>query len=420
VLVLRPLPLLLILLFGAMPQQASLPLGEVQVAGTKRFTTAEVTKVSGLATGQSFTAADFEAAAKRMAATGLFKRVAYRYAAANGRWVVTFEIEDFDWNVPVIFDNFIWFSDEELTKAVREGVPSFAGTAPATPQVTELLTGTLQRLLKSKAIPGRVDFLPEADLGRTLKGYLFRVVDPAPPVCTWTFTGATGISAAELEAEMTAAGKEYSRTFVTRASKGTLTTLYRRLGYWRATVSEPAVSVSKSAACDGVSVAMTLNEGVKYLWAGAEWTGVAALTAKDLDRALAMKIGEPAGLRAIEDGLRRITSAYGVVGHIMQRATFSERLDDTTRQATFTINVVEGPQFRMGAVEFSGVSDADAAVLAQRWRLKPGEIFDASYPQKFVSEEINPRMPRGSKPPVAQTRADTVGRTVSVRFVFAR
>jgi outer membrane protein assembly factor BamA len=247
-------------------QQTALPLGEVQVAGTKRFTPADILKLSGLKVGQPVAGPEFEAVAKQMAATGLFRRVGYRYASnAGGRWVLTFEIEDLDWNVPVAFDNFIWFSDEELTKGVRESIPSFAGTLPATPEVSSLMTATLQRLLQARSIVGRVEFMAEGTVGsQALKGYLFRIVDPAPPVCLWTFNGAAGIQSKDLEAELTAAGRAYSRTFVTRASKGTLTHLYRKLGYWRAAVGEPSVALSKSAGCDGVSVTMTITEGAQY------------------------------------------------------------------------------------------------------------------------------------------------------------
>ena len=416
----RSLPagaLVLALLF---PQQAAIPLGEVQVTGTMRFTPADVLKISGLKIGQPMAGPDFESVARQMAATGMFQRVGYRYASnASGRWVLTFEIEDLNWNVPVAFDNFIWFSDDELTKAVRESIPSFAGTLPSTPEVSGLMTATLQRLLKTRGVAGRVEFMAEGTVGsQALKGYLFRVVEPAPPVCVWTFNGASGIQSKDLEAELTAAGRSYSRTFVTRASKGTLTNLYRRLGYWRASVGEPLVALAKSAECDGVSVTMAITEGAKYQWAGAEWTGNAAMTPDELNKALGMKAGAPAGITALEEGLRRIASAYGRKGYVAQRATFAERLDDAARAATFAIAIDEGAQYRMGTVSFTGVPPGDAAELARRWRLKSGDVYDAEYPTEFYSKEIVPRVPRGTKPPQRQTAIDTPQRLVHVRYVF--
>jgi hypothetical protein len=84
----------------------------------------------------------------------------------------------------------------------------------------------------------------------------------------------------------------------------------------------------------------------------------------------------------------------------------------------FEIKIEEGLQFRMGTITFGGLSESDAALLGRRWQLKPGEIFDASYYDKYYAEEIQPRLPRGSRPPSVETRVDEANRVVNIRFVF--
>src|ERR1041384_8045185 len=80
---------------------AALQLGDVQVVGVRRYSVGDVTKLSGLTVGKPVAVADLATAAQRMADTGLFTSVKYRFAIANGRIRLTFDIEEAAWTMPV-------------------------------------------------------------------------------------------------------------------------------------------------------------------------------------------------------------------------------------------------------------------------------------------------------------------------------
>ena len=164
-LVVLGIPVLGILLHGVASAQSpagALQLAAVEVTGAKRYTPAEVVRLSGLAPGTSVTSAHFDAATKLMTATGLFAEISYRYTTTAGKTTVIFTIQEAEWTMPVVLDNFVWFKDDEIVAALRQRVPSFDGTAPILEGVTELLTRELQALLKAKAIAGTVEFFPQA------------------------------------------------------------------------------------------------------------------------------------------------------------------------------------------------------------------------------------------------------------------
>jgi outer membrane protein assembly factor BamA len=396
---------------------AKLVVASVEVAGARRYTPPEVTKLSGLELGKSVTTADLDAAIQRMAATGLFKKLNYRYVTAAGRTTVTFDIEESDWTMPVVFDNFVWFKDEELIAALKQTIPSFDGTAPVTEGISDLISRELQKVIAARKIGGRIDFVPQGTL-KGIESFAFRVVDPAPKLCSIGFSGASAIKEQELVSVFAAVvGADYSRSYVAGTARGTIVDLYHRRGHWRASVAPPAATLV-SGACTGAAVTLAVNEGVPYTWDRAEWTGNAALSSQDLDAVLPIKSGEVANVMRIDDGVRRVHAAYGKQGYIGQRATYTPRLDETTRKAVFEIKIEEGLQFRMGTITFAGLSESDAALLGRRWQLKPGAIFDASYFDKYYAEEIQPRLPRGSKPPGMETRVDEANRVVNIRFVF--
>ncbi len=372
-------------------------LAAVQVKGAKRFTEADVTRLGGLTVGHPVTVADVTAAADRLGASGLFKSLSYRYVTNVDGMTVIFEFEEADWTVPVLFDNFVWFSADELMAAVRRDVPSFDGTAPPSEGVTELIGRSLGTLLKTRNIAGQVQYTPESDLNRNLLKHVFSVRSPAPRTCAVHFAGAAALTEQELvQSIRETVGSDYSRLMLGNLARGTLSDLYRQRGFWRATFDEPAATLEDSPTCSGVTVRFVVTEGSAYAFDRVDWSGNTALAPDKLDALFGMKTGEVASITRIDAGIRQLKRAYGDIGFVLAVATFATKLDDAARRAVFLVEIKEGPQFRMGTFDVRGVSEADAAALRAKWQLASGEVFNASYPVKYRFEEIKDLLRRGS------------------------
>lgn len=363
----------------------------IDVKGIHRYTQPEVVKLSGLSAGRAVRPADLDAAVNRMAASGLFEKVRYRYSTMGHDMTLTIDVAEASWTVPVVLDNFIWMTDEEVVDFVRQDVPSFDGTAPTLAGASDLIARALTKLLKARHLPGRINVTPQFQLAtHTLQSYVFAVTDPAPAMCGVHIEGASAIAERDLVATLrSAAGGGYSRYYVSHAAKGTLTDMYHRRGYWRAAFDAPAARVAAaSSGCSGADVSLRVTEGERYAWDHAEWRGATLLPTATLDGLLDMKAGDVADASRIDAGLREIANVYGEQGYIGQIAAYVPRLDDAGRRAIFEITVSEGPQFRMGTLKFVGISDADADKLRKKWKLKPGDVYDASYAGKFVREHM--------------------------------
>ena len=74
------------------PAQASTELGDLQVTGARRYSVEEIKKVSALEIGKPASIPHLDAAAERMAVTGLFKTVSYRLRAAIRRRLRNFGV----------------------------------------------------------------------------------------------------------------------------------------------------------------------------------------------------------------------------------------------------------------------------------------------------------------------------------------
>ncbi len=394
------------------------PIEAVHVTGNKRYSREQVVRISGFAPGASASVADLDAAIGRMAATGLFSKIGYKYApdATGKRLVVTFEIEEPEWKVPVLFDNFVWVSDEELHAALARDVPTFDGTLPMTDGIHNLVVESLQRFLKSKNLDRPVEFLTYSHSKTKALKYLFKVTDPALRVCAMRLDGASPAWEKRFaEAVAAQVGRPSSRVSVeglTAELEGT----YRTRGRLDATIGTAAVRLNDG--CDGVSVTIPVTEGDEYSWERVSWTGNSVVSSADLDRLLGARIGAVAETAVLEPGLTAVRAVYGKRGHVQAHLSVSPRGDKTTRRAHLEVQVTEGPQFHMGTIQFVGLSDADATNLTKRWKLKPGQVFDTSYLNEFRVELLPVLKQRQLTVRGPNVTADVAAKLVNVRYEF--
>src|SRR5687767_5913803 len=378
--------------------QTAQKIAGIEIEGLQALTTETVLATSGLKIGETFSVEATDAAAERLLNSGLFRRVAYRTRNVGANVTITFQLEELKGQLsPVVFDNFIWFSDEELAAAIIREVPSFNGSAPDIGNTNESIKKALQNLLVERKLPGQVEY------NLTEHEHLFRVEGVPMKICALHFPGAQRVSEKTLiEATRSSMDPDYSSQSAKTFPKYGLYPIYSELGHLRASFATP---VAKPATdCEGVDLTITVNEGPKYSWAKAEWSGNQVLAAKELDDALDMKSGEVANGKKFDKGLSEVRKAYGKHGHIQTQMKETPEFDDAGTSVTYKIAVKEGPQYRMGAVEFKGFSAEDTATLAKKWAIKSGDVYDQTYAGSFLRDAGREIMTRIAKERQSQGR----------------
>lgn len=396
---LRLLTLLLILFVSSsaptLAQQApdltGKRLTKIEVTGLQRNKPEEIIAISGLRTGQAVSIADLDNAAERLMQTGLFSDLTYSLRGTGEQLTVTFKVVEVKGGqIPVIFDNFVWFSDEELAAAVRRHLPSFDGTAPETNGAVQSITKALEQLLAERKLPGQVEYVPLADESGRNPEHIFSVRGVDIPVCSLHFTGASAIEESELVKNSKALFENpYSRKFAASFINSNLGPLYRERGHLRIKFREPDAKLESGAGCKGgVGVSVGVEEGVAYSWDKSVWEGNRALTSQELEAALGMKAGELANGLKIDKGMTAAQRAYGRRGYLSARLRTEAVFDDAGRRVAYRFSVDEGPQYRMGTLNVTGLTDAEAARLKKRWTLATGEVYDAGYLDDFLKKEV--------------------------------
>ncbi len=414
-----------LLLLPVAAQQGS-RIQKIEVTGIKRMTADQVIALSGLQIGQAVDASVLDAASNKLLQSGLFRRLGYHVRNTEDGAIVTFDVEESARSLPVVFENFVWFTDEEILAAIRRDVPFFNGTAPATGDTTEKIAAALQRLLASRNITARVEYLPY--VSKDKQELLFTVKGARIPVCALHFPGAAAIPEAELiKASREIINTEYSKKDIATFAPIKLIPLYRHLGYLRAEFQPATVSMETSASCPGgVSVTIPVEEGGVYSWGGSEWNGNEKLTVDDLAGALGMNPGEIADGLKIEKGLKEVRRAYGRRGYLSAQVKESLEFAEGAPRVRYIFNITEGPRYFMGNLIVSGIAPADAEALKAKWTLGANSVFDESYVEQFRQTSLREFMAglgprsRGASRARAEidTRPDTQKLTVDVLIKF--
>ena len=92
----------------------------LKVTGTGRYTDKEILAASGLQIGQNAADGDFKEAVHRLGNSGLFSEAVYSFTSSDAGIKLDLQLADTDKSklVPAHFENFVWFTDDELRTAL--------------------------------------------------------------------------------------------------------------------------------------------------------------------------------------------------------------------------------------------------------------------------------------------------------------
>ena len=393
----------------ALAQQSARKVAKIEVEGLERLSADEVIATSGLKVGAVFSVKDIDVAAQRLMDSGLFAKVNYRTTGRGNQVTVIFQVKEIGGGQsPVVFDNFVWFTDDELNAAIKREVPSYAGTASDAGRMTDDIKQALQNLLKEHQIEGTVEYAPElAGLNSDKQEHLYSVSGAHIPICSLHFPGASNVP----EVKLVMSSKQlveqaYSKKTAIAFSTFILFPIYRQAGQLKAKFGLPVTKLESSTNCKGIELSIPVQEGPIYLWNKSEWVGNDTVAASDLADALGMHKGEVANGAKIDKGLVQVAQTYGHTGHLEARVNGEPEFDDASNQVSYKMTVVEGPQFKMGTLTIKGLEETDANALSGRWKLRNGEVFDSSYSDRFFRIDAREVMERIMAARAAQRKGE--------------
>lgn len=379
---------------GALAQeQPSSVLAEIHATGSAHFPEAQIAAVSGLKPGESVTRDQLQAAADRLAQSGMFSRVNYRFTSRGNSIVLEFDLVDAP-AVPVTFDNFPWFTDEQISAAIRESVPFFNGTVPQSGGVLDTITAALTKLLQAHNISGTVEHTLLAQPDSNDMTVQFRVNGPSVAIGSLAFGDTLAQTSSEIEQRKNdLLEKPFSRFSIELFELEQIRPLYLETGHLRVNFAPPVAGLTAAPnqpASSNVSVQIPIDPGPVFHLSGVNWDGNHALDSNALSALETVKAGELADGMELAALWQSVQNAYGHAGYIQAQIAPKPHFDDATATVAYDVTITEGQQYRMGGLVLTGLSPEAEGALRGAWQLASGKIFDSAYADKMFTKLEKP------------------------------
>jgi hypothetical protein len=338
--------------------------------------------------------------------------------------VVTFVLEEASWSTPVVFDNFVGYTDGELAAALTAKFPIFEGSAPNLPSVLDRMAAALAQVVRPRHPAASVACMTATGPGPAQR-LRFRVELPGRtfPICRVTVNGvADGPAAAERVRALV--GADCSRTFVEAFADCSLVPVAQAGGHHFARVTSTSVAqTADDGRCTGgVDVVIAVQPGAVYTWGRVAWVGVAVERRDDVARLQRIRDGDPAEAQRLQETMDAATKWYRSRGHMSVRVTPIVAVDEARLVVGCDLSVAEGPRFRFGNLEIAGLEPELAARVRDRWTLAPGQFYDGDYTRQFVAQtrETERAALAGRTDVAIRERPDEAGNRVDVVLEFSK
>jgi hypothetical protein len=142
------------------------------------------------------------------------------------------------------------------------------------------------------------------------------------------------------------------------------------------------------------------------------------LEAAELLRVVELKEGELFDGARVAAAAERIRKRLRRDGYMRAEVKTAQTVQEASRTVDVTFRVEAGPQYLFDRLVIRGLDLNAEAAIQRMWTLKPGQPFNADYPDYFL--EPNPRGRRPGKSPQGQRALETddAARTVRVTLEF--
>lgn len=364
-------------------------LSELKVTGSKLLQPAQIVMAAGLKVGQKVDQTELQAAANLLERTGVFESVSFRYAEDAKGLAVEFKVVDAQ-RVPILFDNFPWFTDEELLTELRTSVPLFTPDLPKQGGILDDVASALTVLLPKRGAKGDVSHELVNVPGTENPVQRFRVDGSALKVEALEFKDALAREDHSIQqASKELVGQDYSRFAVEDFESEQVRPVYLSDGRLGVKFGLPMARFTgdpNKPLKNTVAVIVPIEAGPKYVWDGATWEGNTVVPTQQLDGVLTMKRGAPANGVTIEAAWLAARDAYLKLGYLDVQVHPDQHLDPATKRASYKVSIVEGPQYKMGKLVLTGLSPQDQKIIVDAWKIKLGEPIDETYLSQFVDE----------------------------------
>lgn len=377
----------------------------INVVGNKHFPSDAIAATTGLQIGKPVVEDDFKAAIRRVGDTGCFTDVGYSYSFSSVGTKLELHVTETEKDkfVAARFEDFVWFPEAEMRARIKEHVPLFDGQLPLSGRMTDDVSDVLQAMLVEGAIPGHVDYVRAGKDNGPVDAIVFKVSEVLIRIRKIEFPGASPDELAALEAAAERIpSREYSKSRLNLFAQRQLLPVYYERGYLKASFGDPQPKAVKESTDneDGprnqsvVDVTFAVTAGQQYKVKSIAWSGNHEFPTETLEKMIRLQAGQIADTVRLSNDLKSVQTLYSTRGFIKARVQPQADFDDSAGTVGIRLEVKEDVAYHMGDLEFRGLDNSLTAKLRDLWKIRPGEVYDATYLSEYL-DAARKKLPTG-------------------------
>ena len=400
----------------SVPVPKAWPIGTLSVKGNRNYSEQQILAVAGLRVGQLAGPRDFEAARDRLASTGVFESIDFRFgpAADQKGYAVSFQVVEVAPLFAVRFEDL--GPPQQFEELLKRTDPLFGSRIPATQQILDRYTRAIEEFLaannRKEKVAGKVSAEPGEE-----PAVVFRPAASPPAVALVRFTNNEVIPATTLQNKMNAVavGMPYKEARFRQLLDTSIRPLYEARG--RIRVSFPQIQTEKAKDVNGLLVTVKVEEGPSYT-VGEVRLDSPLVPPEELKKAGDVRSGDLANFEQIHAGVARMEQRYRREGYMRVGSRLDRTLQDDRKRVDLTIHFDPGPQYAFGKLTIEGLDIHAEAAVRKLWALKEGARFNADYPDYFLERIREDSLFENLGKTRALLDQNDEARTVEVKLVF--
>jgi outer membrane protein insertion porin family len=380
------------------------------------YSAEQILMVAGLRVGQKAGKSDFDTAREKLAASGAFDNVSYRFAPSKDGegYDAAFEVSEVGQLYPVRFED-LPAGDADLRAWLKQKDPLFGEKIPATQPVVDRYAAWISEFLAAHNAHEIVTGKLSPDSGELT--LLFRPSRPRAAIAHVQFTDTGDLPAGMLQTAMygVAIGVPYSEPRFRLLLDNQIRPIYEARGMVR--VAFPKIDIVPAKDVDGVSVTVGVEQGPVYKLAAVRYVGgdFSRSELKDLSK---LKPDQPVNFDEVKAAQVRFRDSLRRQGYLDGSSQVRRDVDDTEHSVNLTIMIDPGPLYTLGRVDMVGLDVVSEPEIRKMWGLSPGKPFNVEYPDHFLARVKEGGVLDNLKTTRSETKINPGNHTVDVTLYF--
>lgn len=356
----------------------------ISFTGAAAYSQTDLLKLSGLHPGDISTQSELQKAAQRLNNTGFFADI--RYQSDSRGLVFALKPMPASQLLPARFNNFVWWSSQELNAALKARVPLYTGEVPLEGNTQDAIISALKAMVAEEGVTANVIAIPQVQPGASPTSISFVIDTPQVVIHSLTFADASPAMQAKLGAIVKSQTGQPFELDDTRSSiTASSTKMYRDAGYLDIALTDlthPKPTITANTI--DLDLTATISEGEPYRLTSLIWSGSDIMSAADFNKSVSIKPGEIASQQALQRSLGALAHAYYVKGFQDAKVQAVATTDHATHHVAYTVNVIPGDQYHFRSIKTIGLTSGQQKQFDSAWQMHPGDVYDVTYLTEFL------------------------------------